>query len=207
MANPTMIQEYGNQFAILMDDGSKILAYPTNVGTWIVKGATTPAPASIVWPFNPASITSEWGYRVPPVPGVSDFHSGCDWPLAGGTSIRCAGDGVVIQVRDKNTGGSPGGFSWGNRVVVDHGIINGQRLYTAYAHMQDGGFPGTTEGATVVAGQGIGFVGSTGASSGDHLHFACFVGGLVIGNNDDPKNCVDPRNFMATYNPGGVIAP
>src|SRR6218665_2285204 len=198
MPRAIRLLELGNQIAVLYDDDTRDIAYPTQGGLWIVTGSTVES-GDFVWPFDPASIDSEWGYRVPPLPGISDFHSGCDWSLGAGTDIPCAGDGVVYQVRNKSTSGSPGGLSWGNRVIVDHGVVDGQQLYSAYAHMQDSGFPHVSVGQSVSAGDTLGYVGQTGSATGDHLHFVTFIGGLAIGNNTNPLNCVNPRSFMADY--------
>lgn len=189
-------------------DGLNVFAFRTpSRDLWLVGPNDEPAPPYVfVWPYSPALITDEWGYRPPPLPGLSDFHSGCDWPRGGGTPIYCAGNGTVIQVRSEGTAGSPGGTSWGNRVVVYHGAPLGVDLYTGYAHMQNGGFPAVSVGQDVSAGQVIGFIGQTGSATGNHLHFATFIGGLAIGDNSDPLNCRNPRDFMATYNPAGAIA-
>lgn len=192
---------------MLYNGSTTQIATRTSINLWYVGlGGVPPVETGFLWPFDPASIDSEWGYRIPPVPGLSDFHSGADWAQAGGTPIKAAGDGVVSQVRRKNVTGSPGGKSWGNRVIIDHGNVDGDRLYTGYAHMQDASFPYVSEGQEVAAGDVIGYVGTTGSSTGNHLHFTCFINGLAIGNNSNPLNCTNPRDFMALYNPSGAIA-
>jgi murein DD-endopeptidase MepM/ murein hydrolase activator NlpD len=204
------LMRYGDTFAVIFSDGSRSLAYPTPVNDFYISGPNDGIPIpdenDFIWPFDPDGIDSEWGYRPPPLPGLSDFHSGCDWSLGGGTNIPCAGNGTVYMVRHEGNGDSPGRASWGNRIIINHGIVEGKQLFTAYAHMQSSGFPMVSQGDSVVSGQTIGKVGQTGSATGDHLHFVTFIGGLAIGNNSNPLNCKNPRTFMATYNPSGVIA-
>lgn len=184
-----------------------MFAYPVQGEMWIVDGADFPIPGNFVWPFPPENISSEWGYRPPPIPGLSNFHSGVDWAASAGTPIKCAGAGTVLQARGKNVSGSPGGRSWGNRVIISHGNYGGDELYSGYAHMQDALFPHVQVGDVVAPGQVIGYVGSTGASTGNHLHFTTFIGGLSVGISAAyPMNSVNPRTFMATYNPNGNVA-
>lgn len=196
-------------FLVMKGETGSWFCYPAGPGSWISNFVyTTPeTPSSFVWPFAPSGITSEWGYRVPPLPGLSNFHSGADFSKAGGTAIKSAGDGTVAMVVSKSNSGNPGGKSWGNRVLIDHGLVNGQQLFTAYAHMRDLNFPLVSVGQAVAAGAKIGEVGQTGSATGNHLHFVTFIGGLNIGPSyTDPKNCANPRDFMATYNPTGAVA-
>lgn len=208
MPEPKFIDTQNGTMFVTMDDGTKRIAYPYAATTWRIAdsvggGGET---SQFYWPFDPDDITDEWGYRPPPLPGLSDFHSGCDWPKDPGTNILSAGDGTVYMVRAEGQAGSPGGTSWGNRVIIYHGNVGGIDLYTAYAHMLSSSFPMVSEGQSVVAGQVIGEVGTTGSSTGNHLHFVTFIGGLVIGNNANPQNCANPRDFMAAYNPSGLVA-
>lgn len=206
MKDFTHIFETGNQL-LLVNGLTRAFAYPTTGGLWLVEYTPDATSDGFLWPFDPDGIDSEWGLRIPPpVTGIGTFHSGCDWSNADGTPIKAAGDGVVLQVRTELQGGGPGGASWGNRVVIDHGTIGGDKLYTGYAHMRSSDFPMVGEGDPIAAGQVIGSVGTTGASSGDHLHFATFIGGLLVGNAANPLNSVNPRDFMAVYNPLGAIA-
>jgi len=205
MPNFTHLFEVGNSL-LLINGSLRMWAYPTNSELWLVEKIDAPVADDFVWPFNPDDITDEWGYRPPPIPGLSDFHSGCDWPKSAGTPIKAAGSGTVIQVKNLSEVGSPGGRSWGNRVIIDHGDIGGDRLYTAYAHMQSDDFPIVSVNDTVEAGDTIGYVGMTGSATGNHLHFVTFIGGLQIGTVDFPRNCVNPRVFMQAYNPSGNIA-
>jgi murein DD-endopeptidase MepM/ murein hydrolase activator NlpD len=134
---------------------------------------TTPAAAS-GWAL-PAHgpLTDVFGPRPSRPAGTALFHPGDDIGAGCGSTISAASAGTVIEA-------GPNG-SYGNFVLIDHGGVQ-----TAYGHIVDGGI-GVTVGQTVEAGQPIARVGSTGASTGCHLHFEVRVGGLQI----------DPQPFMA----------
>lgn len=91
-------------------------------------------------------------------------HKGMDFAAGYGTSILAAGDGIVV------TAGYH--YSWGNYVKIYHGEIDGHSIYTLYAHCSS---LGVTAGQTVTQGQIIAAVGSTGQSTGNHLHFEVYV--------------------------------
>jgi murein DD-endopeptidase MepM/ murein hydrolase activator NlpD len=102
------------------------------------------------------SITSGFGYRSDPVTGGSAFHAGIDFGVGCGTPIRAAGNGTVLSA------GWQGGY--GNATILNHG----GGLATLYGH-QSAFAVGA--GQAVAAGDVIGYVGSTGKSTGCHLHF------------------------------------
>lgn len=102
------------------------------------------------------SMTSGFGPRIHPIFGDVRMHTGVDYGANDGDPIRAAGDGTVVWA------GWRGGY--GNVVVVDHG----KRLATLYAHQSR---MAVSAGQPVLRGQVIGFVGSTGFSTGPHLHF------------------------------------
>ena len=122
----------------------------TSTGTTQVGGYTYPLPSGYRY------VTSKFGYRNHPVTGVYKLHTGVDISAPNGTAIYAAQSGTVIIA----------GYSsaWGNYVVINHG----GGITTLYAHMSK---ILTTKGATVSAGTQIGKVGSTGYSTGNHLHF------------------------------------
>lgn len=123
------------------------------------------------WPFPyPVTITSGFGGRSAPCYGCSSMHMGLDFTPGGGTPIYAAADGVVSVHQ------SSGPF--GNHVEIEH-VINGQRITTLYAHMQYGSSP-LNPGQPITAGDFIGLVGSTGASTGSHLHFEVHVDGTPV---------------------------
>lgn len=103
-------------------------------------------------------ISSPYGYRVHPISGTTRFHAGVDIANRAGTPIYAAASGVVEYA------GWNGGY--GNFIRIDHG--NG--VTTSYGHIQNGGIL-VRIGQEVVVGQNIARMGTTGASTGNHLHF------------------------------------
>ena len=116
------------------------------------------------WPTYNHSITSYFGYRTHPVYGTTKFHSGIDIGAGYGDTIMAAASGTVILVSEPVEGQNKGGSGYGNYCVIDHG--NGYS--TLYGHARD---IYVYDGQYVSAGQSIGEVGSTGTSTGAHLHF------------------------------------
>jgi murein DD-endopeptidase MepM/ murein hydrolase activator NlpD len=132
-------------------------------------GAITRAASagSLGAPLAALSTASPFGYRVSPITGGSgDFHRGQDYVAQCGTSVLAAATGTVTFVGWHQYGG-------GNRVVVDHG--NG--LETTYNHLSSFS---VTEGQTVSRGDVVALSGTTGASTGCHLHFEVQVNGEVV---------------------------
>jgi murein DD-endopeptidase MepM/ murein hydrolase activator NlpD len=113
------------------------------------------ASGMLMWPFN-GEITSPFGWRVHPIFGTQRFHTGIDIAADYGDTIKAADNGVVIH--SDWLGG------YGKVVILDHG--NG--LQTLYAHNSE---LLVAEGQVVRKGQGITRAGSTGYSTGPHLHF------------------------------------
>lgn len=119
---------------------------------------------SFLMPVN-GKITSGYGYRTHPVYGVKRMHTGVDIAAPHGTPIKAGGDGKVIHAA-RNGG-------YGKTVIVDHG--NGRT--TLYAHMSS---YAVKVGDIVNQGDKIGEVGSTGVSTGNHLHFEVRVNGKHV---------------------------
>jgi len=118
-------------------------------------------------PINGARLSSRFGKRRHPILGYTKLHRGVDFAAPRGTPIYAAGDGTV------NFAGRNGGY--GNYIRIYHN----RRYSTAYAHMQ--GFKrGIKKGKKVKQGQIIGFVGSSGFSTGPHLHYEILVNGRQI---------------------------
>jgi len=113
-------------------------------------------------------VSSPYGWRVHPIDGVTRFHDGLDIAAACGSPIVAAASGVVTE-SSSNTG-------YGNRLVVDHGTVAGHQLRTSYNHAES---YVVSVGDRVEQGQLIGWVGSTGASTGCHLHFQTWVDGQL----------------------------
>lgn len=120
-------------------------------------------------------LTSPFGYRMHPIFKTRKFHTGIDIGSPMGTPIKASNSGKVIMA------GWYGGY--GKVVILDHGIIRGQPITTLYAHMSS---IGVSQGQMVKQGQVIGRIGSTGYSTGPHLHFEVRVKG-------QPRN---PLNYI-----------
>jgi len=118
-------------------------------------------------PVHGAVITSHFGWRADPFSGYSDFHRGIDFGARRGTPILAAGDGTVISMSYDNV--------YGNHVFLRH--ING--YVTLYAHMEAYA-RGLRPGNRVAQGQVIGYVGSTGESTGPHVHYEVRVWGKPV---------------------------
>ncbi len=116
-------------------------------------------------PVDGARISSNFGLRRHPILGFSRLHKGMDFAAATGTPILAAAAGKVIFA-SRNGG-------YGNYVILDHG--NGMR--TAYAHLSRFG---TAAGKKVSQGQVIGYVGTTGMSTGPHLHYELYRNGQAV---------------------------
>ncbi len=126
-------------------------------------GAYVPANGVLTFPVpSYYGVTSEYGWRGDPFSGGQSFHMGIDLGAGMGAPVLAAGDGRIILQEYH--------WSYGNYVVIDHG--NG--LSTVYAHMSAFTKP---FGSVVKAGEQIGAIGTTGASTGPHLHFEVRVNG------------------------------
>jgi murein DD-endopeptidase MepM/ murein hydrolase activator NlpD len=116
--------------------------------------------------YNPGSAftqTSTYGIRTSPTnPNVTEFHPGIDFAAAAGTAIPAAYEGRVVYSGENKAG-------YGNTVVIRSTDSSGNVFYTMYAHMNGQVMPQV--GALVEAGATIGQVGSTGISTGPHLHY------------------------------------
>jgi len=104
-------------------------------------------------------ISSGYGNRV--IQGVNDFHTGIDFPAPRGTPIVATNTGKIIAIKN-SSGGYKGGY--GKHIIIDHG----GKQSTLYAHMS--AFSDIEIGDIVVRGETIGYVGSTGWSTGNHTH-------------------------------------
>ncbi|MCI6184070.1 MAG: peptidoglycan DD-metalloendopeptidase family protein [Clostridiales bacterium] len=128
---------------------------------------STVGTGNLVWPSYCTYITSRQGPRTHPITGEYRNHGGTDIGASYGSAIYAADSGTVVRSADGWNGG------WGNYVMIDHG--NG--MQTLYAHMSS---RAVSVGQTVSRGQTIGYVGSTGMSTGAHLHFEMYINGSRI---------------------------
>lgn len=121
---------------------------------------------------NPAPgypITSGFGWRIHPISGTRRLHTGTDFGVLCGTPVHAAADGVVVSA------GVAGGY--GNRVVVSHGKSNGSSIATTYNHNQRNL---VRAGQSVKEGDAVALVGTTGSSTGCHLHFEVMQDGQYV---------------------------
>ncbi|OUP54421.1 hypothetical protein B5F17_00555 [Butyricicoccus pullicaecorum] len=121
---------------------------------------------SMTWPCPSYNrISSPYGYRTHPISGTRKLHKGLDISASSGNPVIAAASGTVVK--------SYFSSSYGNYVVISHG----GGVMTAYAHMTR---RLVSVGERVAAGQQVGTVGSTGNSTGPHLHFEVYVGGSTV---------------------------
>lgn len=135
-----------------------------------------PPPASSGLIGSPVSgpITSGFGLRLHPILHYYRMHTGVDFGAGCGTPVYAVADGTVVSA------GWSGGY--GNRLVIDHGWVSGAGLASSYNHLSDI----VARGGAVHRGQLVGHVGTTGLSTGCHLHFETLVNGSYV----------DPRKYL-----------
>ena len=152
----------------LVPSGGQIINPDTD---WVPTG-------ELAWPLPQSfTITSHFGYRKDPFTGELEYHSGTDIAAPNGTQILAAAAGTVAIANGTDSWGG----SYGYHIKIDHG--NG--LETLYAHCSG---ICVTPGQQVQQGEVIGFVGSTGNSTGNHLHLEAWVNGV----------CTDVMDFFST---------
>lgn len=141
-------------------------------------GRGTSNPPSSGGPLSPPTtegwISSEYGMRFHPIQRRWRLHSGRDYAAPCGTPVKAAANGSVIS-SGYNSG-------YGNRVIVDHGVVNGVHLATTYNHMERI----RVSSGRVSKGTVVGYEGSTGNSNGCHIHFEVYEDGSFV----------DPRNYL-----------
>ena len=137
-------------------------------------GGSTSSHGYLSRPVKTGWVSSEFGMRFHPILHYWRLHSGRDFAVPCGTPVYAAASGTIISA------GWGGGY--GNRVVIDHGYVSGVGLATTYNHLTR--FVRT--GGHVRRGQLIAYSGTTGSSTGCHLHFETLENG----------NFVDPRKWL-----------
>ncbi len=133
---------------------------------------SSPAPTSnaggyLTPPVN-GYVTSPYGFRIHPIYGYRSLHDGVDFGAACGTPMYAAADGKVISSYFQT--------AWGNRMILDHGVVKGVSLASIYNHATK---YVVSVGQRVKRGQVVGYVGTTGWSTGCHLHYTVMVNGAA----------------------------
>ena len=143
--------------------------------------SSVPASGGMFQRPSSGSLTQGWG----PASGVNGytFHNGVDIAAAVGTPIHAAQTGTVTR--------AGWGGAYGNHVIITH-VVNGQVWTTVYAHMSS---VSVSAGQRVSQGQNIGAMGSTGNSTGSHLHFEIHRGGYSY-SSSSAGNTVNPLSFF-----------
>ena len=175
-------EEYINQNKKVMDTGEIIFAnlnlqdndlqlykyeYEKNKVDYFDENGKSIKKTLMKTPINGARLSSSYGKRKHPILGYTKMHTGTDFAAPSGTPIMASGDGKITKV-----GWCGGG---GNCVKIKHNST----YQTVYAHMSKFG-KGIKKGSRVKQGQTIGYVGSTGLSTGPHLHYEVIVNGRKV---------------------------
>lgn len=131
-------------------------------------------------------VTSYMGYRIHPIKKVKKFHTGTDiWSKHEPCVIEVPYDGKIIKVSTEG--------AYGNHVIIRH-VIQGKTYVTLYGHMKAGSIK-VKKGQVVTAGTAIGKMGSTGMSTGKHLHWELQAGKNWVWS-DTGKNFIEPIKFF-----------
>jgi len=131
-------------------------------------GPAGPSGGFLSYPVN-GYITSPFGYRIHPIYGYYSLHNGVDFGASCGAPMYAAAGGRVIAQYYQS--------AWGNRLIIDHGYQRGVGLATIYNHATH---YVVGVGSRVSRGQLVGYVGSTGWSTGCHLHFTVMANGVAV---------------------------
>lgn len=210
----THIERMGKGYVAIFDNGARVYARAGIGGLWhagandVTQGVTQPPPdppdpldpqpmgSAFKWPFPDSAITGG-------VNGPNEFrssvrptHTGRDYgmpPAVGGAPLRAIGDGVVhIAYHDRM---SP--FGGGHEVQINHGRLpDGQVYFSFYSHARAGSVR-VRAGQPVKQGDHLSDLGTTGNSTGNHLHFSITRGNAFT--------FIDPRVFMRAFNPNNEV--
>jgi len=143
-----------------------------------------PTPGQLMSPVSNRVVTSPFGLRRHPIWGVTQLHAGIDLVRTGATAgapVVASAGGTIVEIESR--------VAYGTDVVIDHG----DRLATVYAHLAA---VSVSVGDAVAAGQQIGTIGSSGFSTGAHLHFEVRVDGVPV----------DPTPYLDAPVPAAVVA-
>lgn len=156
----------------------------------LIAGSGQSGTTKLAWPFSLNDVTSEYGSRINPVTGeVETLHDGMDFGENLDTPIHAVADGVCSAIPAFSSTG------YGNICYLQHTQFGGHTTTTFYGHQHYA--PSISVGQHVNYGDIIGYVDSTGLSTGDHLHFGTWDG-------DSYGQSINPRVYMARY--GGITA-
>ena len=157
-------------YASMFVNGSEINLYnfkdTNDVGFYDLKGKSI-VKSLMKTPINGARLSSSFGNRKHPILGYTKLHAGTDFAAPSGTPIMASGAGKITRARWCGGGG--------NCIKIKHNST----YETIYAHMKNFA-RGIKEGRKVKQGQIIGYVGSTGMSTGPHLHYEVIVNGRKV---------------------------
>jgi murein DD-endopeptidase MepM/ murein hydrolase activator NlpD len=176
------MQELQAMLSQLSVDAGHRSDYMNAVETALMSGRIKSRLLPTNMPVRAAYNSSSFGWRLDPFKGHNAFHEGLDFPAPTGTPIVAAANGVVISAQFH--------YQYGNVLDIDHG----NDITTRYAHMSQ--FR-VKVGDIVKRGQHIGEVGSTGRSTGPHLHFEVRVRQVAQ----------DPKKFLALGEPNAPLKP
>lgn len=175
-------EEQNEQLALMREDqyatywAALLGGYLAGNGEIIISGADWTATGPFSWPLPiNGDFNSGFGYRNDPFSGIIKFHGGIDLGAATGTSILAADSGTVIVANATDPY-----YGYGYYVMIDHGT----GFMTLYGHCSS---VGVVTGQIVSKGEVIAAVGSTGDSTGPHLHFEVYQNGARV----------DPMSFFA----------
>ena len=191
---PTPTQVAGVTYGTVRIPQMKVIHVPprTTAKSSAAPVARRPLPAAegeLMLPLEDAVLTSGFGIREHPITGGERVHRGIDLAAPAGTPIYAAAAGIVDEA------GLHGGH--GNYVRIRHA----GGMSTAYGHMSRYA-PGIAAGASVQQGQVVGYVGSTGLSTGPHLHWEVLFGGEAV----DPMRIIGPELRIALGRGNNVAA-
>ncbi|MFC6358843.1 peptidoglycan DD-metalloendopeptidase family protein [Luteococcus peritonei] len=142
---------------------------PIGGGEVPLAGFTQPTGAHGLARPSAGPVSSRFGMRFHPVLYRWKLHDGVDFADPCGAPVRASAAGRVVLVEAN--------LAYGNRVVVDHGVLSGRRVRTSYNHLSS---VAASPGQVLGAGQRVGRVGTTGFSTGCHLHFMVWIDGGVV---------------------------
>ena len=163
------------QYNVLTAYSGALGARIVSAAAQLAAGPRPPQGSGVMVRPGTGEVTSPFGPRFHPILKYVKVHTGQDFGAADGV-VYAADDGVVLLTEYNE--------AYGNMTVVDHGTVGGLRITTLYAHQAA---IGVQVGDRVVKGQALGVIGSTGYSTGPHLHFEVRV-------NGEP---MDPAPFLA----------